>query len=191
MRISSNTSKRGFTLVEAMVAMSILSLAVTGPLLIAQKGLGSAIYSRDQITAIYLAQEAVEYVRNVRDSNRLSDSPWLGQFSSCKTTDLSPQNACQIDAHVIDFDDLSGDAIQTCTVGSCEPLSIYQDPGSGDFFYGYGTGANWQPTKFTRTVTIDDRKSPKEAAVSVTVSWNTGLYAPAQSFSVKEYLFDF
>src|SRR4051812_13810349 len=53
--------RRAFTLVESMVAISILALAVTGPMIIAQKGIGSAIYAKDQITAFYLAQEAVEY----------------------------------------------------------------------------------------------------------------------------------
>src|SRR4051812_39565134 len=89
-------SSRAFTLVESMVAISILSLAVTGPLLIAQKGIGSAIYARDQIMAFYLAQEAVEYIRNVRDSNRMTGTPWLSQFSSCNETGAGER--CQIDA---------------------------------------------------------------------------------------------
>src|SRR4051812_29896076 len=88
--------QKGFTLVEAMVAISILSLAVTGPLVIAQKGIGSAIYARDQVTASYLAQEGVEYVRNVRDTNRIAGSPWLTGLSACLETGLGQR--CAVDA---------------------------------------------------------------------------------------------
>lgn len=79
-------SAKGFTLVEAMVAISILSLAVTGPMIIAQKGIGAAIYARDQITAFYLAQEAVEYIRNVRDTNRINNISWLTSLTPCLDT---------------------------------------------------------------------------------------------------------
>jgi prepilin-type N-terminal cleavage/methylation domain-containing protein len=178
------TSKRGFTLVEAMVAMSILSLAVTGPLLIAQKGIASAIYARDQVTAYYLAQEAVEYVRNVRDSNRITSTPWLSQFADCKVTAANPANRCKIDARIIDFNDTNNDPITPCS-GTCPLLGI----DGVNNTYGYGAGLT--NSKFRRTISIDDRASPKEAEISVTISWMTNLFVPERAFTVKEYMFDF
>lgn len=181
-------------MVEAMVAISILSLAVTGPLLIAQKGVGSAIYARDQITAFYLAQEAVEYVRNVRDSNRISKpagNSWLYQFDECKEDGSGNPRFCQIDAQYSNFNE-NADAIALCNdvsnpAGPCPVLSFNSATG----LYGYGVGGTWRPTMFTRSIFIDDRVSSKEALVSVTISWQTKLFTPRKTFNIREYIFDF
>jgi prepilin-type N-terminal cleavage/methylation domain-containing protein len=175
--------KAGFTLVEAMVAIAILSLAVTGPMVIAQKGIQSAVYARDQITAFYLAQEAVEYVRNVRDSNRITNSAWLSQLSACMETGSNER--CQIDARYADFTNPL--AIQSCPSGTCSAISF----DTVNNVYGYGSGSTWRPTLFTRIVSLDNRISSKEAIVSVTVEWNTALFAPKRTFTIKEYLFNF
>jgi prepilin-type N-terminal cleavage/methylation domain-containing protein len=183
---SKNENPSGaFTLVESMVAISILSLAVTGPLLIAQKGVGSAIYARDQITAFYLAQEAVEYVRNVRDTNRIKGSQWLQGLSVCKESGSGQK--CHIDTRYSDF--TSPNAVTTCPAGACSKLSFYKNGTEG--YYGYGSGANWSVTPYTREVTIDDRASSKEALVAVTISWNTNLFAPLRTFTIREYMFNF
>lgn len=189
----------GFTLVESMVAISILSMAVTGPLLIAQKGIGSAIYARDQITAFYLAQEAVEYVRNVRDTNRIQNAWWLKQFCSPINSACATVNSMyKINAVYSTFNNADGtvntNAISEC-VGSCPALSFYVDTVSGDKFYGYdtGTGGTWTPTIFTRTISINNTIHPsgREALISVTISWKTTLFAPVRTFTVREYLFNF
>jgi len=60
--------KKGFTLIETMVAVSILMLAVSGPLYAASRATVAANNSQDQLTALYLAQEGVEYVRMMRDT---------------------------------------------------------------------------------------------------------------------------
>ena len=159
-----------------MVAISILSLAITGPLLIAQKGVASAIYARDQITAFYLAQEAVEYVRNVRDSNRISGSPWLQGLSVC-----TGGATCFVDVRYSDFS--SPSAVQTCPGGVCPKLNY--DSATKLYTYGVGT-----PTAFTRTVRIDS-STGKEALIEVTISWQTTLFAPVRTFAVKEYVFNF
>jgi prepilin-type N-terminal cleavage/methylation domain-containing protein len=187
----------GFTLVESMVAISILSLAVTAPLLIAQKGIGSAIYSRDQITAFYLAQEAIEYVRNVRDTNRITGQWWLAQFataSGCQPYDSS-NSACsvingdyKIDAKYLDFTLGNGavntNAISPCS-GACPPLKY--DTVNNLFTYSAGND-----TQFTRTINISNvAGGGKEALISVTIAWSTDLFAPQRTFSVKEYIFNF
>lgn len=174
----------GFSLVEAMVAISILSLAVTGPLIIAQKGIQSAIYARDQITAYYLAQEAVEYIRNVRDTNRIQGNEWLASLTLC-TQSVSGGERCNIDARYTDF--TSGSAITACPAGVCPKISY--DPSTG--FYGYGSGGSWAPTIFTREIAIDNRVSAKEAEISVTIKWNTNLFLPERKFTIKEYVFNF
>lgn len=180
-------TQSGFTLVEAMVAITILSLAVTGPMIIAQKGIRSAIYARDQITSFYLAQEAVEFIRNVRDSNRIYLPPgenWLYQFDDCRE-DASGRK-CRIDSQYTDFS--TPGAIEVCPAdGGCSVLSMDTDNG----IYGYGLSGSWEPTIFTRTISIDETVPNKEALIYVTISWKTNLFEPVKNFTVREHIFNF
>lgn len=63
---------KGFTLVETMVAVTIIMFAVTGPLFTASRSIVAAQIARDHLTASYLAQEGIEYVRAMRDNEYLS-----------------------------------------------------------------------------------------------------------------------
>jgi prepilin-type N-terminal cleavage/methylation domain-containing protein len=183
------TSKRkgqaGFTLVEAMVAIAILSVSITGPLIIAQKGIASAIYSRDQVTAFYLAQEAVEYIRNVRDTNANNGVDWKTGLANCIS------QSCAIDAthSALDIDgNPDASAVKAVTPGPSElPISIEKTSG----LYGYSTAVGWTPTLFKRTVSISmpGGSDGPEMILSVKVSWNTTLFAPPKEFAVKEILF--
>src|SRR5258708_2821268 len=68
------TRVRGFTLLETMVAVTLLAVAIVAPMQLTAQSLASAYYARDEVTAFYLAQEGIEAVRNVRDNNILLDS---------------------------------------------------------------------------------------------------------------------
>jgi len=61
----------GFTLLEALIAVTIITLAVAGPLFSASRAIIAVEISRDKLTASYLAQEGIEYVRAMRDSEYL------------------------------------------------------------------------------------------------------------------------
>ncbi len=174
---------KGFTLIEGLVAISILSVSVTAPLLIAQKGVSSAMYARDQVTAFYLAQEAVEYIRNIRDTNRITGAPsWLDTLTPCMSTGAGEK--CTIDARYSDPFTSPG-AILSCPSGNCPTLLF--DPAEG--IYGYGTG--WQPTIFTRSISVSNLASPKEAEIAVTISWTTKLFLPVRTFTIREHIFNY
>jgi len=68
--------KRGQSLLETIFALGILLIAVTGILALAVSGATSQKESESQIIANNLAREAIEVVRNSRDSNWLSDLNW-------------------------------------------------------------------------------------------------------------------
>src|SRR3569623_1101495 len=93
-------SARGFTLVETLVAVMILASAVAGPLSIASRALNNSLVAKDQITAYFLAQDAIEYTRFVRDSNTLGGGDWMTGAGATGGTDLSVclgANGCYVD----------------------------------------------------------------------------------------------
>lgn len=64
-----NKFNKGFTLLETIVALGILAIGITGMFFILQDIENNFSYAKGYITAAYLNQEAVEFVRNIKDSN--------------------------------------------------------------------------------------------------------------------------
>ncbi len=171
----------GFTLLETLVAITILVLSIVGPMTVASKGLQSAIYAKNEITAFYLGQEAIEYIRNARDTNLLKD---------CYSTDVSAPDCHDktqwlhfldecIDPKVCYFDvrkDYSlGGSIKECDSGDCPPIDFDEDTN----IYSYDKPRF--PSKYTRTVKIEHINhtgigEDEEARVTVVVSWKDSIF---------------
>jgi len=75
--------KKGFTLIETFVAITILIISIVGPLTLVMKSLSISKTTKAQITAMYLAQDGMEYVRNIRDENILTGNNWLLGLGDC------------------------------------------------------------------------------------------------------------
>lgn len=161
-------SKKGFTIIESLVAVAILAVAVMGALSAVQSGLSSYIYSKDQITAFYLAQEAYEQIRNLRDENKLSSRGWLYGFAGASSDSCYFGKTCIVSA--LNFSGGSN-GLGTCDApGSCPYLR--QDVVTGIFGY----DSAWTLTQFRREVTLSSINSD-EIAVNVTVYWKKGTVA--------------
>lgn len=68
--------KKGFTLFEVLVSLLIILIGI---IIISQflpSFITSSIFLNLEFTASYLAQEGIELVRNIRDSNLINDRPW-------------------------------------------------------------------------------------------------------------------
>jgi len=63
----------GFTLIEVVVAVSVLLIGVLGTFTVVQNITFSSRINSSKLTAAYLAQEGLELVRNQRDTNWLED----------------------------------------------------------------------------------------------------------------------
>jgi prepilin-type N-terminal cleavage/methylation domain-containing protein len=180
---------KGFTLIETLVAVTLLTISVVAPMTLTAKSLSTAYYARDQITASYLAQEAVEAVRAIRDGNVLRTA--LGT-----PTDLLEGNpedpATQIPIGQNFTIDTRDNAIVLCTGGPGDQCPFLQTD-SGGTFYGYDDG--WDDTKFRRTVIAEFVTNPEdgtenrdEVRLSITVSWQTGTYT-SRDVSISENLY--
>lgn len=160
-------SQRGFTLIETLVAISLLSVAIVAPMSLTSQSLSAAYYARDEITAFNLAQEGLEAVRAVRDGQVLQ----ISQSADASAVDLFgsiPKNTnFTIDSRFVN------PPMSTCS-GTCPRLQTSLG------LYGYDADTiTWVTTNFTRTVLVCYLQTSgqcgstvtDEVRVSVTVSW--------------------
>jgi prepilin-type N-terminal cleavage/methylation domain-containing protein len=173
--------KKGFTLVETMVAISILMLAILGPLSIASSGLRNSLFAKDQVTAYYLAQEGIEYVRYIRDDNYLQSSGnWLDGLEDCTGT-----YGCAIDTGK--WFGSNNSVIRLCQLIGCSDYNIlYKDFSTK--YYTHQTGGGNTATPFSRIVKVEETTDEKEIKVTSTVTWQSGV--GQKSFELTENVFN-
>lgn len=85
-------ASHGFTLVETLVAITVLLLVIVGPISAAQKGIQRAYYANEQLSAVFIAQQTIESVRQLRDDQALS--VWQ---SGGDTWDWDADLECQVE----------------------------------------------------------------------------------------------
>jgi prepilin-type N-terminal cleavage/methylation domain-containing protein len=110
-----NKKKSGFTLVETLVGLSIFTVALIAFTGVLASGIANTNYVKQKIVAGYLAQEGVEYARNLRDNAILynASGPQAG-WDAFKTTNLSyPVNS-------VDFPGLTRVITMTSIAGGNE-----------------------------------------------------------------------
>jgi prepilin-type N-terminal cleavage/methylation domain-containing protein len=66
-------NKKGFSFMEVMVTIAVLSAGILGTLALVVNSIGSAKNSRDSIISSELAQEGIELARNIRDNNLVNN----------------------------------------------------------------------------------------------------------------------
>ena len=69
-------NNRGFTIIELMATMIIVTIGVVGAYSVVQQILAITSSASQRLTAAYLAQEGIELVRNIRDTNWVEGSAW-------------------------------------------------------------------------------------------------------------------
>lgn len=161
----------GFTLIETMVAVFILSISIVSLMNVVASSLFAARYARDEITANYLLQEVVDYIRNDRDSLMLSENTseklWESFWGKYKICDISNSNGCYIDV-------LSSTEPQPCYSSDCGDL-YYDDNSSTSFYTHDENKPGVIKSKFNREILIENNNSNNdEFDVTVTVSWKNG-----------------
>jgi prepilin-type N-terminal cleavage/methylation domain-containing protein len=161
--------KNGFTLLETLVAVTILALAIGGPMYAASRSLVAAQNSSNQLTASHLAQEGIEFVRKLRDNQflQLRGNPDVafrtfkvdGSGGAVGVRTCTQSNPCSADVW--------SSKLSRCT----GPCWMYVD--NLGKYYGITTsGAN--QTMFTREIYVIEAISSDTSDVEVfsKVTWN-------------------
>ncbi len=194
---------RGFSLIETLVAISILLIVMMGPITISSSAARSTSFSSEQVTAFFLAQEGAELAQKVRDDliilqfvdsnpdptvfTPLSPNPWTtftnttGTYQSCYST-----NGCGLT--------VSNSQTGTVNIANCggsqTACVLYFDGASQNlrsrFTHTVGTNSL---TSFTRKVTLQNI-SPNEVKVISRVSWRTGTFLREQEVEIETRLFN-
>ncbi len=178
-RPARRSSLTGFTLIETLVAISLLSVAIVAPMALTTKSLSAAYYARDQITAFHLGQEAIEALRSIRDGQilQIALNPTGIPIDIFGAIPLN--EPFRIDARISD----PATAIKSCSQdpgGVCKPIE------TDGTLYGYDSGG--APTHFTRTVHASlVGGGQDELRITVTVTWQTGAFK-IRTFSISENL---
>lgn len=164
-------SKNGFSLVETLVAIFILAMAIAAAMTVANSSLQASFYARDRIAAFFLAQEAIELIKNKRDVNGLSGSEnrWLDEIADWDFYDgpCGVDSACGID--------IDGNNLEQCSeIQGCE---LCKDESGLLLHRGTNTVnpcEGLERTGIFRVINMEEINA-NEAKITVKVSWTRGL----------------
>ena len=196
-------NEQGFTIVEVLVALIIFSIAVAGVITVAAQGGLSVNAAKDKLTATYLADEGIELMRGLRDTDVVSQPVgsesvgWNNFLSQTITAGVCASTGSITAPCDIDSSDVAGSSITPmppfpssinlipCPAAGC-PLYYNADTG----FYGdIWTGTTAAPVPhFFRKITVSQGPSPDEATITSTVTWKEG--STPQSITQTEEIFN-
>jgi hypothetical protein len=179
---------KSFTLLEVILAITVLTLAVGGSFILIQQTLASVSAVQSKLIASYLAQEGIEIVKNIRDNNWLNFQEWdqgleagdcwEGDYQTGAPPGYSSFTSCP---YPYQYDNLRFLGID------------------GDGFYGYSYFPG-DETVFKRKITIsekedldkdpeqDPEEKPDRLKVSVEVLWEER--GKTHSITAQEYLYN-
>lgn len=144
---------KGFTLLEVLLSIFLITVGMGGIFILVLQTVSFSSMSFNQFIASQLAQEGLEVVRNIRDSNWLTqrskpEQSWKQGIVCCPASPC----LCQVD-----YDDAA--------------LSLWTGPNLkfGQGFYNYDSGVD---SKFNRKITVaEDPENPDILEILVEVVW--------------------
>lgn len=162
--IKNYKNQNGFTLIEVLIALTILTLIITSSLVTLSNNLKTARILKEQLIAVNLAQEGLEVVRNIRDKD------W---FLGNSFGDSLPEGG----PYIVEWNSNS-------LTLSATPPRIKKDVNG---LYNYTTG---NITEFTRTITVTDiiEGSVIHKQVIADVSWPIG--SGTKTVNAELHLYD-
>lgn len=182
-------SARGYSLVEVLIAITVLLIALVGPLTIAYTGLKRANFSGEQTAAIFLAQEGVEAIVKLREDSALSagsfsdfSALWSGISSMAGLCPMGSSNYCGVT--VSDNGNISFSQVYQCGGDNCRIR--YAE--SARVPFKQGSSATGADTIYTRRLQFRlDDIDHAYVEVRSEVSWSGGT---SQSVVLDTYVYN-
>lgn len=168
---------KGFTLLESIVAIAILLLSITAATTAVQTALSSSIFAKHQVISFFLAQEAVEYIKNARDNNILQGQNWLNGYASSGSPCFFG-NVCIVDAT------LSSGAFSICSSGA-GTCPLLRQSSSAPYLYGYNVA--WSATGYRREIVLSQINA-NEITATINVTFTKGTVS--KTITVRESIFN-
>jgi len=143
---------KGFTFIELMIVIFIMTVGITAIYTSITRIISSSTHSALNLTANYLAQEGIEIVKSIRDSNYLiTGTSWKNELSTGN--------------YEADYNDYKLTFISSSSNNFNEYhfLKINKEG-----FFNYKNGSD---SPFKRKITITNQNDENILNVSVTVYW--------------------
>ncbi len=184
-------SNKGFTIIEALVAIFILTVSVISMLSVTASSATSARYANNEIAAKYLSEEAIDYIRNSRDTiafqhkddNGYGWNGFINKYNNGTINCFSP-NGCDIRMEKFDPSSLANLDLISCGISGCENLYFDKETTSKKFFYSHDDKSG-SKSPFSRTIKMENIGSGgDQIKVTVAVNWKNGSIDRTQSIIV-------
>ena len=187
--MNKNAVKKGFTLIEILIAVSVLAVTLTAMASRVVVTIRVNAANMNSLQAYYLAQQGVEGMRNLRDSNWMQNYSWNNGFE-CDELEMVKYYTIDEDDSVnalrIDFDmdalpdyvadafgsspDFPWDLAVTLTDSPSNILYKVSDEGG---YVKFMHDSNGEETVFSRYIEVSyDDCDIESAEISAVVSWN-------------------
>ena len=171
-------SKRGFTILETMVSVLLLSMVVAVMVVATSAGSANVNTLKNSLTATYLSQEGIELVRKVRDDMVINYEDSGTRWSEF----LSYVNNCESVSGCNIWYNPETSSVQVNTYTTSSYLKYDDVKG----YYGYISG---DQTTFRRKVTIEILSGvSQEVLITSNVTWMQG--GSEKNFETKEVIFN-
>lgn len=163
--------KGGFTLVEALVGISIFSIALITLMVSLGDGIADTNYAKRKTTAIYLAQEGAETMRNLRDTYMLynAGTGWASFQTKLNNAGCMNANGCYFNDAGLNYSN-PAQPITSLTMTACGsscPTMLY-DNSTGRYNYTAGSSSGFIRRIRATVVTAN------EIRISSTTFWPQG-----------------
>jgi prepilin-type N-terminal cleavage/methylation domain-containing protein len=139
--------KKGFTIIESMVAVTILTFAITGATSIVHGSLVNASLIKAKGQAVGLAVEGIEYARNLHDQDASSGlayvpgTPFYNFVTNCS-------GGCKFNANAMDVNGVVSSTYEACS------SDCFLDKTDTGYVTAVG---NMLPESYDRNITVQTR----------------------------------